>query len=234
MNLKLIVFDWDGTLMDSEARIVTCMQGALADVGLVSQSREQVREIIGLGLPQAVQTLVPDHPTLHARIIQHYRERYLGEGVAPSPLFDGAAAVIERLVAQDFLLAVATGKSRRGLDQSLEQTGLRHLFHATRCADEARSKPHPEMLLQLMDELGALPQETLMIGDTEFDMALATNAGAQCLAVGYGVHPRERLLQHGPLGCVDRVTEIPAWVEHLGSRDKNTFFQDKPSAEGTC
>ena len=219
MKYRLIVFDWDGTLMDSEARIVASMQAAVGEAGLAPLPTEQVRDIIGLGLLEAVQTLLPAQaPDTHGRVVGHYRRHYLRSQGTPTPLFPGAAAVIRELTRRDYLLAVATGKSRRGLDRSLHDTGMTSYFHATRCADEAFSKPHPEMLLQIMDELGTMPEETLMIGDTEYDMQLAANAGAHALAVGYGVHSRDRLLQHKPLDCLGDVREIPAWLSETSER----------------
>jgi phosphoglycolate phosphatase len=219
MKYRLIVFDWDGTLMDSEARIVASMQAAVGEAGLAPLPTEQVRDIIGLGLLEAVQTLLPvQAPDTHGRVVERYRRHYLGSQGTPTPLFPGADSVVQELARRDYLLAVATGKSRRGLDHSLHDTGMAAYFHATRCADEAFSKPHPEMLLQIMDELGTMPEETLMIGDTEYDMQLAANARAHALAVGYGVHSRERLLQHGPLDCLGDVREIPAWLSETSGR----------------
>ena len=219
MKYRLIVFDWDGTLIDSEARIVASMQAAVGEAGLAPLPTEQVRDIIGLGLLEAVQTLLPAQaPATHGRVVEHYRRHYLGSQGTPTPLFPGADSVVKELARRDYLLAVATGKSRRGLDHSLHDTGMTAYFHATRCADEAFSKPHPEMLLQIMDELGTMPEETLMIGDTDYDMQLAANAGAHALAVGYGVHSRERLLQHGPLDCLGDVREIPAWLSETSER----------------
>jgi phosphoglycolate phosphatase len=121
---------------------------------------------------------------------------------------------VDALSDRGYLLGVATGKSRRGLNASLERTGLTHRFHATRCADETFSKPHPEMLLQIMGELGVEGSETLMVGDTEYDMQMANSAGARALAVCHGVHDRERLLRHGPLDCLETLREMPRWLEH--------------------
>lgn len=213
MKFKLIVFDWDGTLMDSEARIVDSMQSAVADMGLQPHSSEQVKDIIGLGLLEAVQVLLPDAAAdIQHQVLARYRHHYLGADGCPTRLFTGADAVVRELAEQDYFLAVATGKGRQGLDQSMRDTGLASLFHTTRCADEAFSKPHPQMLEQIMDELGVSASETLMIGDTEFDMQLAANAGAKALAVDYGVHARDRLLSHDPLGCITDVRDIPAWL----------------------
>ena len=213
MRFKILVFDWDGTLMDSAARIVACMQAAVGDVGEPLPSESAIRDIIGLGLQEAVQALLPGlSPSRCEQIVQRYRHHFLVENQTPSELFTGVRSVIEELASAGYLLAIATGKGRHGLDRVLEATGLRGFFHATRCADETRSKPHPEMLLQLMDELGGAPEETLMIGDTEYDMQMARNAGAWSLGVSYGVHPCGRLHKHWPLGCLDSPAQIPSWL----------------------
>lgn len=213
MKYRLIVFDWDGTLMDSEARIVDSMQAAARDVGLERPDPDQVRNIIGLGLMEAVQTLMPRQaPQVHGEVVKCYRQHYLGNDGMPSRLFPGADDVVRELAEQNYLLAVATGKGRRGLDQAMRHTGMDAYFHTTRCADEAFSKPHPQMLEQIMDALGAMPDETLMIGDTVYDMQLATNARTHALAVSYGVHGKERLMQHRPLDCLADVREIPGWL----------------------
>ena len=189
MSYKLLVFDWDGTLMDSEARIVACIQSAFADLGEMPPPREIAREVIGLGLEEAMTMLWPDGSVLQRReLVDRYRSHFLGGQETESHLFPGARELVQDLNARGLLLAVATGKSRRGLESALTSTGLRSHFHATRCADETFSKPHPEMLLQVMAELGAGRSETLMIGDTEFDMEMAHNAGVAALAVAYGVH----------------------------------------------
>jgi phosphoglycolate phosphatase len=215
MSFRLLVFDWDGTLMDSAARIVACMQAAARDRGRVVPSDSAVRNIIGLGLDEAVHALFPDARDRGEvrTLAERYRHHFLGADTTPSELFPGAARGLRRLEQKGYLLAVATGKGRRGLDSALQATGLAALFHATRCADETFSKPHPAMLLELMSELGAAPHETLMIGDTEYDLAMAANAGTPALAVSYGAHEPERLLRHGPLGCVDSVAEIEAWLD---------------------
>lgn len=212
---RLLIFDWDGTLMDSEARIVACVRAAAEDLGLAVPTDDETRNIIGLGLTEAVTTLFPGSDEEQVqRVAARYRHHFLGGNPTPSSLFPGARSVLETLAERDYLLAVATGKGRVGLDQSLAETGLERLFHATRCADETFSKPHPEMLHQLMDELGAAPGETLMIGDTEYDMQMAVNAGTERLAVAYGVHPRERLALHAPLGCLERIDELVSWLDN--------------------
>lgn len=217
MPYKLIVFDWDGTLMDSEARIVACIHAAFADLGLPLPSADAARDIIGLGLDEAMAVLMPEAgPQGRLALIERYRHHFLVDNETPSELFPGVGQVLDWLHTREYLLAVATGKSRRGLDLVLSSSGLGGHFVATRCADETFSKPHPEMLLQLMDELGVGGGETLMVGDTEYDMQMARNAGAHALAVCYGVHSPERLLAQGPLGCLADLADMPAWLEARG------------------
>ncbi|MEA3638845.1 MAG: HAD-IA family hydrolase [Lamprobacter sp.] len=212
-GIELIVFDWDGTLMDSEARIVASMQAAFADIGRPSPPAAAVRAVIGLGLEEAMLRLpgVSSDEDL-SEIIARYRHHYLSANATPTPLFEGAMALIEALHQRGQLLAVATGKSRRGLDQALDQTGLRPWFHATRCAEETLSKPHPGMLHELMDELGAKPANTLMIGDTDYDVLMAHNAGVRALAVSYGTQSAARLLEHKPLGCAPSIAVLSDWL----------------------
>lgn len=226
-RFELLVFDWDGTLMDSEARIVACLQGAITDLGLPRKEVAELRNIIGLGLAEAIERLFPGSAadTRHA-LVERYRHHFLVADSTPSALFEGAREVLHDLAAQGYLLAVATGKGRRGLDKVLEETGLGPLFHATRCADETFSKPHPQMLLELMDHLGAEPRATLMIGDTEYDMEMARNARTHALAVSYGVHHPERLLKHGPLGCLQRISELPEWL-----RENETTQRREPATQ---
>jgi phosphoglycolate phosphatase len=213
-DFKLIVFDWDGTLMDSEARIVSCLSAAATDLNLPDQGADRYRNIIGLGLAEALSNLFPDvAPDVLQGLNERYRYHFLSADATPSALFEGAEAVVRGLAEKGYMLAVATGKGRRGLDKVLVETGLESCFHATRCADETFSKPHPEMLLQIMDVLGVEPCETLMVGDTEYDMLLAKNAGAPALAVSYGVHELQRLLQHDPLGYIDDIVEFSSWIE---------------------
>jgi phosphoglycolate phosphatase len=214
MRYKLIVFDWDGTLMDSEARIVACMEAAFEDAQVSSPGRSAIRDIIGLGLREAVASLLPQgEEALWKQIGERYRHHFLDENGIPSELFPDACHVLDKLRDQGHLLAVATGKSRRGLNAELVATGLHEKFHATRCADETFSKPHPAMLQQLMEELGVAEHATLMVGDTEYDLQMAHNAGTPALAVCFGVHDRERLLRQVPLGCIDRLLDIPPWLE---------------------
>lgn len=218
MKFELLIFDWDGTLMDSEARIVACVEAAVADLGLASPGPDAIRNIIGLGLREAVHTLFPDAGDhLHLEIAERYRAHFFSSNEAPSSLFEGTREVLEYLHEQDYLLAVATGKSRSGLDHALETTGMGGLFHVTRTADETYSKPHPEMLHQILDQFGLPPTKALMIGDTEYDLQMAANARMPSLGVDYGVHERERLLKLRPLACLGDIKEIPKWLEELGA-----------------
>lgn len=211
---ELIVFDWDGTLMDSEARIVTCMQRAADDTGYSRPGDADVREIIGLSLERAVSQLFADtDDRAVSRITDAYREHWLGDDVPYSPLFPDAGEVVEQLSEAGYLLAVATGKSRRGLDMVLLECGLGPRFHATRCADEAFSKPHPQMLEDILTDLNTEPAKALMIGDTEYDMQMAGNARVDALGVIHGVHSEERLLQHGAKTVLRSLAELPTWLQ---------------------
>ncbi len=211
---RLLVFDWDGTLMDSEAHIVASMQAACEDLGTVALGYDTIKNIIGLGLHQAIATLLPDGDAeFRERLADRYRHHFITTSDAGSRFFPGVEDTLRSLQDQGYFLAVATGKSRRGLSHVLDRIDFRDCFHATRCADETRSKPDPEMLLQLMDELGVDPTDTLMIGDTEYDMEMAISAGASCMAVSYGVHEPERLLRYRPLACLDRISELLEWLE---------------------
>jgi phosphoglycolate phosphatase len=214
-TVQFIVFDWDGTLMDSEAQIVSCLHASIADLGLPPMSDDTVKNVIGLGLHEAVEALVPGRDDdFREAFVEAYRKRWFASD--SSSLFTGAREMLDTLRDQGFLLGIATGKARRGLVRVLEQTGLTHYFDATRCSDETASKPHPRMLLELMDELGMAARQTLMVGDTEYDMEMATHAGAGKVAVRSGVHSEARLCRHEPLVCLDGVTELPAWMVTAG------------------
>lgn len=213
MQHKLMVFDWDGTLMDSEARIVACMQGAIADLDMPQRTVDEIRNIIGLGLRESVATLLPDLSEMGYRaLVERYRYHFLVGDKTPSLLFEGVIPLLSALLDKGHFLAIATGKGRQGLDKVLQETGLKTIFHASKCADETFSKPHPQMLLEIMAELGADAGETLMIGDTEYDMHMANNAGTAALAVSYGAHSKQRLLACRPLSCVDSVPELAGWL----------------------
>ena len=215
LDIRLIVFDWDGTLMDSESQIVACLRAAMRDLGLEPLADDVLRNVIGLGLREAIDTLVPGQDMVfHDAFIGHYRNHWFAS--ESSRLFDGVREVLDICRQQDFLLGVATGKSRRGLDRMLGETGLEHCFDATRCADEAPSKPHPQMLVDIMQQLDVRPGQTIMVGDTEYDMEMATNAGAGKVAVTTGVHTPERLAQHAPMVTLQKLAEMPIWMAESG------------------
>ena len=208
-RFKLVVFDWDGTLMDSEAQITQSLANVIAELALAERSTHELRNVIGLGLPEAIRQLYPDEgEVIVEKFAAGYRQHFLAGNQNRSVLFDGALAVIKRLHADGYLLAVATGKSRRGLDRSLADTDSGDYFHMTRCADETFSKPHPQMLLEIMDVLDVAPEQTVMIGDTEYDLEMASQAGTASLGVTYGVHAVERLQAHRPLACLDDISEV--------------------------
>lgn len=211
-QFDLLVFDWDGTLMDSAATIVAAIQAASRDIGADEPSEAAARHIIGLGLNEAIAALFPDMAAAdYSRLADRYRVHFMAQD-AGIPLFAGAEEAIRELHAAGFMLAVATGKGRHGLDRVLDHTGLRPYFHATRCADESFSKPHPQMLLELMERLDASPDKTLMIGDTSHDLQMAVNAGVPSLGAAYGAHPREGLVGFAPLACADTFGELHQWL----------------------
>lgn len=212
---RLLVFDWDGTLADSEQRIVAAALATIDVLGLPGRSHEQIRGIIGLAMSEAFQTLFPEVPVgQEGRFIACYREYYLRNTGTPVPLFPGVRSVLHGFAEQRYLLAVATGKGRRGLDRDMANHGLDTLFVTTRCADDAPSKPHPQMLEEIMEEVDVPSSETLMIGDTAFDMEMARSAGVASVAVTTGVHDRQRLLEFDPLALLDSIAELPAWLSH--------------------
>ncbi|NOX76311.1 MAG: HAD-IA family hydrolase [Gammaproteobacteria bacterium] len=212
-RFELVVFDWDGTLMDSEAHIVASMRRAIDDLKLPLMDDNNIRNIIGLGLREAIMDLYPQQndDTVQS-IADRYRYHFLADD--PCEPFEGAEAVLKQLQQQGYLLAVATGKGRRGLDRVLEATGFGAYFLETRCADETISKPHPQMLLEIMETLDVAPERTLMVGDTEYDLNMAHAAGATALAVDYGVHERERLLACKPAGCLNSIQTLPTWLSN--------------------
>jgi phosphoglycolate phosphatase len=216
LRYELVVFDWDGTLADSAALIVQAIRSSCADLGLPIPAESDARYVIGLGLHDALRHVAPtlpeqDYPRLAAR----YRVHFMG-GDPDIPLFAGTEALLGELGARGHLLGIATGKSRRGLDRALAQAGIGHHFALTRCADEGHPKPHPDMLLHLMDTLGIAPGATLMIGDTTHDLQLAVNAGCDAVGVGYGAHPRDALAEVPSRGVVGSVVELAAWLREHG------------------
>ncbi|MEP6656521.1 MAG: HAD-IA family hydrolase [Betaproteobacteria bacterium] len=211
-RFELIVWDWDGTLADSTAIIAASLQNACAAMGIAIPSAGAARHVIGLGLADALQHVAPGLPAeRHCELTQHYRNHYLHHD-ADIPLFAGAAELLAELQSAGHLLAVATGKSRRGLDRAMDQYGLRGMFAASRCADEGYPKPHPDMLLYLMDRLNVRPAQTLMIGDTTHDIHMAHSSGVTVVGVSYGAHPVEELQAADPVAVVDSIGELRSWL----------------------
>lgn len=214
-QFDLIVFDWDGTLLDSTATIVASMQAAARDLGLPVPDVRAASHVIGLGLQDAMQRAMPDlDPKSYPRMVERYRYHYLSQDHSLT-LFDGVREMLADLAAQGYFLAVATGKSRVGLNRALNTAGLMSAFDSTRCADETFSKPHPAMLQEITRELGQDLRRTVMIGDTTHDLQMASNAGAAAISVHFGAHPREELQALSPLFGADSISDLHAWLnEH--------------------
>ena len=211
-SFDLIVFDWDGTLFDSTMLIVRCIQSACRDLGVTVPSDADAAYVIGLGLHDALQHAVPGlpperYPELGAR----YRHHYIASQ-HELVLFPGTLSMLQALKGRNHILAVATGKNRRGLDDALAHSQLQGMFDATRTADETAGKPNPLMLQQLMQELGVAPERTLMIGDTTHDLMLARNAGTARVAVSYGAHEPESFAEHAPLFIAHSTEELQRWL----------------------
>lgn len=216
MRYGLIVFDWDGTLLDSASAITECIQLAAADMSLPVPDRETASHVIGLGLHDSLRHAVPTLPESgYAEFIEHYRRHFLAREEAME-LFQGVPELLHDLRSRGHHLAVATGKSRKGLDRALASTGLGPLFAATRCGDETRPKPDPAMLLALLRELESDAGSALMIGDTSHDLLMAINAGVDAVAVASGAHSAESLRLLSPRACLPNVAELPAWLKTLG------------------
>lgn len=211
-RFDLIAFDWDGTLYDSTAIITRSIQAAVADVGGTVPSDAQASYVIGMSLMPALAHAAPDvpaskHPELNARYQHHYRLRQ-----HDISLFAGVLPLLHSLKARGHRLAVATGASRRGLNEALQSAELQGIFHASRTADETAGKPNPRMLFELMEELQVTPQRTLMVGDTTHDLQLAHNAGCASLAVAYGAYTPQAFAAHGPLHVAHSVQELRDWL----------------------
>jgi phosphoglycolate phosphatase len=212
LRFDLIAFDWDGTLYDSTRLIVRCIQAAVIDVGGAKPSENDAAWVIGLGLAEALARAAPDVPKeKYAELGARYRYHYL-QHQDDLVLFDGVLQMIDALRARGHKLAVATGKSRRGLNEALKSVALRDRFDASRTADETFGKPHPRMLLELMEELEVPPEGTLMIGDTTHDLQLALNAGCASVGVSYGAHEPESFDELKPLFVAHSVASLETWL----------------------
>ena len=211
-RFELIAFDWDGTLFDSTKIIVRCIQRAVADVGGTVPSDKEAAFVIGLGLSQALATAAPDVPTeKYPALGARYRHHYMAHQDDLS-LFDGVLPLLHELKARQHVLAVATGKSRRGLDDALDTVQLKGVFDGSRTADETAGKPDPRMLHELIREFGTEPERTLMIGDTTHDLQMAANAGCASVGVGYGAHEPAEFASLRPLHVAHSVRELHSWL----------------------
>lgn len=211
MAYKLLVFDWDGTIIDSASTIAECIRDASRSLGLEAPDYERASHVIGLGLHDAMRIAAPGLPAeRYPEFVAAYRRHFL-ERKDSMQLFGGMRELLQSLSGKH-LLAIATGKSRRGLDRDLEFHQLKPLFAASRCADETSPKPHPAMLLELMTELNTDQPRTLMVGDTSHDMEMARAAGVDAIAVTYGAHPEGSLRACQPLDCISTVTELQSWL----------------------
>lgn len=215
MKYRLIVFDWDGTILDSPAGIAESIRASCGDLGLAVPDLELASHVIGLGLPELMRKVAPALPLeRYPEFVEAYRRHFRAREPAMQ-LFAGMRELLEELSARA-VLGIATAKSRRGLERALDATGLRPHFRASRCADECRPKPAPDMLLQLLHELSLSPREALMIGDTSHDLGMASAAGVDALAVTYGAHREAGLRACGPLGCFSSVHQLRQWLRANG------------------
>jgi len=215
----LLIFDWDGTLVDSIERIVTSLQFASKQTMDITISTSQAKNVIGLGLNEAIAQLHPElnkpqHSTQLNKIADAYRQHYLHDNAVPADLFTGVNTLLDELKNSGYTLAISTGKSRAGLQQSIDEHQLAPYFTTTRCAGENKSKPHPEMLLEILDELNFSADQALMIGDSEHDLKMASNAKVKSIGVTYGVHDALTLKKHNPLICLSDITELSAYLNH--------------------
>ncbi|NRF66855.1 HAD-IA family hydrolase [Aquincola sp. S2] len=214
-RFDLIAFDWDGTLFDSTALIVRCIQGACRDIGAAVPSDQDAAYVIGLGLQDALQHAVPGlSPERYPELGRRYRHHYVARQ-HELLLFPGTLPMLQALKARNHWLAVATGKSRRGLDEALQTAQLEGVFDGSRTADETASKPNPLMLQQLMREFGVDAERTLMIGDTTHDLQMARNAGTAAVGVAFGAHDHAAFAEFAPLHVAHSTDALHAWLaEH--------------------
>ncbi|TDU32912.1 phosphoglycolate phosphatase [Panacagrimonas perspica] len=213
-RFDLLIFDWDGTLSDSESLIVRSMQAAITDLGLPPRSDSAIGELIGLGMTDGMQKLYPEIDTGELiKLLMGYRATFAGKPHNEAPLFTGTEQALVELAQSGLTLAVATGKPRPGLERSFKShASIRSLFAATRTADETANKPDPLMLSELLDELRVPVERALMIGDTEYDAAMARAIGMPMLGVTCGVHAPQRILAAGAMALIESVADLPRWL----------------------
>lgn len=209
MKYKAIVFDWDGTLMDSISKIVESMQTSAQQLGFPVPDYDQAKNVIGISLLPALQKLFNIDDEKAAMDLFHtYKEHFKDHATISSPLFKGAIALLEELKQRGYILAVATGKARQGLDHNWHHSNTKHYFSASRTADDAQSKPSPDMLQQILSELNLSADQVLMVGDTSYDMAMAEAINMDRIGVSFGVHSADTLQQHKPLAVIDTLEEL--------------------------
>ena len=207
----LLIFDWDGTLIDSTTKIVNCVRATAQSLGVEPPSKERAQSIIGLGLREAIVNLYPQFDLDSeevTRFCEFYSRQFVAADAKPCEFFPGVIQTLEQLKADGFRLAVATGKSRRGLDRILAEKGVGHLFDHSRCADETRSKPNPQMLHELLALAGVGHRDAVMVGDTSFDMEMAAAIAMPKIAVSYGAHSVAQLELYQPDHIVHAFSEI--------------------------
>ncbi|RUO38401.1 HAD family hydrolase [Aliidiomarina shirensis] len=215
-RFPLVIFDWDGTLMDSVPKIVSCMQKMAQAANLPIPAESAVRDIIGLSLWVALERLFDCHDEIEQqKLIAIYREFYLHKDPTPSPLFPDVVEVLSELTQSGVQLAVATGKARQGLERAWRETNTGNFFLASRCADEANSKPHPQMLNEILAETGYLTEQAIMIGDSRYDLRMANAANMPSLGVSWGVHDHTTLNLEAPLAVLNQITELPSLLRQL-------------------
>ncbi|MDH3743898.1 MAG: HAD-IA family hydrolase [Acidobacteriota bacterium] len=226
----LVVFDWDGTLLDSIGAIVGCTRAVLDELGLPQVEESKIRGVIGLGLRETVEALNPgcDEDTFW-QVVSSYRRLWLGHFCSTPVLFDGVEELLETLRERGLLLAVATAKGRGGLDHDLERTGLGSFFGTSRTVDEAPSKPDPQMLLDILEELSIAREAAVMVGDTVHDLTMAANAGVDAVGVVSGTQPRALLEKAKPVACLESVRELSDWLAQAGD---NTVCTDLADGSG--
>jgi len=212
-DIKLVIFDWDGTLMDSVMHIVGSLKGAIETLDLEARDDETLKNIIGLGMREAIYDLYPDYDSVEFadRFTAAYREYFFAED-ANQMLFPGATDTLKQLKASEYRLAVATGKSRKGLKRAFNESQLGHLFDESRCADETKSKPHPQMLQEILSAMDLKPEQAIMVGDSVYDLEMAQNAGMRSIGVDYGVHSSEQLEKFRPVHILNTIQELPGFL----------------------
>lgn len=215
-RFPLVIFDWDGTLMDSVPKIVSCMQKMAKAANLPIPAESAVRDIIGLSLWVALERLFDCHEELEQqKLIAIYREFYLHTDGTPSPLFPNVVEVLSELSGSGLQLAVATGKARQGLERAWRETNTGEFFLASRCADEANSKPHPQMLNEILLQTGYRPDQAIMIGDSRYDLRMANAANMPSLGVSWGVHDHATLSLESPLDVITNIADLPRVLRQL-------------------